>query len=254
MRVTIIHRKDQFLSEDPVFLAIGDLNKVGQLTNKQQDRLLTDPQAQNPYGYARDNPVVNKDATGLISEGEIEAVYKLLYLNSGRETVNSGIDAFFEPPGQSAQEHASAQAQFNYDFGTFSVTTAAIYGLNLSGTGAVIDAGNIVLAGVDKYCSGHVCKDLSQSQNVTAAQILNGIPTGKMADYTLSNKPSSYGSNGAPIWGVRSSTPQTSGNAKSNGAGSNGGGPSQLINLYQSLISVLNAYIGALSTPTNARH
>ena len=43
--------------------------------------------------------------------------------------------------------------------GTFSVTTAAIYGLNFSGTGAVIDIGNVVLGGIDKYCVCYLCKE-----------------------------------------------------------------------------------------------
>jgi RHS repeat-associated protein len=246
--------QSQFLSQDPVFLATGDSNKVQQITQKEQNQLLADLQAGNAYSYGRDNPIVNKDASGLISETEIEAAYKLLYLNSGRETVTSGADAFFGGAGQSPQEKASAQAQFQYDFGTFGVTNAAIYGLNLTGTGAAIDVGNLVLTGVDKYCSGHTCKNLNQSQTVTAGQVLASIPTGRTADYTLPNRSSSNGTGGGPIWGVTSNSQQGTSNIKGNGSGGGGSGSPSIASLYQSFISLLTSYIHVLSAPASSAH
>jgi RHS repeat-associated protein len=113
--------RGQFLSQEQIYLALGDRDRAQQLAERVQQAYLSDPQRLNMYSYGKDNPIGNKDTSGLISEGEIEAVYKLLYANSGRETVNSGIDAFFGSPGQTPQERASAQAQFRYDAGTFSV-------------------------------------------------------------------------------------------------------------------------------------
>jgi hypothetical protein len=245
--------RGQFLSQEQIYLALGDRDRVQQLAQRDQQAYLSDPQRLNMYSYAKDNPIGNKDTSGLISEGEIEAVYKLLYANSGRETVNGGIDAFFGSPGQTPQEQASAQAQFRYDAGTFSVTTAAIYGLNLTGTGAVIDIGNVVLGGVDKYCSGHVCKNLSQSQNVTSAQILAGIPTGPKADYTLSNRPANGSPAGGPVWGQNPGASQASGNTKSGGGGGGNSSPS-LIGIYQSVVALLTAYVSALSAPATSSH
>src|SRR6266705_2978354 len=74
--------RGQFLSQDPTFQAVGTpklteiLNRVntdkgpyyngwqsGQKMNDLQalQRFLSDPQLMNSYGYARDNPIVNKD-------------------------------------------------------------------------------------------------------------------------------------------------------------------------------------------------
>ena len=246
--------RGQFTSEEPIFLALGDKDRVQQLAQRDQQAYLSDPQRLNTYSYAKDNPITSKDTSGLISESEIEAVYKLLYANSGRETVNSGVEAFFGGQDQSPQQQSSAQAQFRYDAGTFSVTTAAIYGLNLSGTGAVIDIGNVVLGGIDKYCAGHLCKNLNESQNVTAAQILANIPTGSKVDYTLSNNSLNGSAGGGPVWGQKQSTSQSSGNIKSRGGGSAGSSSSPLIGLYQSLVSVLSAYVRALSAPASSSH
>ncbi len=49
--------RGQFLSEDSVFLGMGT-------DAKMLNQLLTDPQLQNSYSYARDNPITLKDADG----------------------------------------------------------------------------------------------------------------------------------------------------------------------------------------------
>ena len=46
----------RFVSEDPVFWEIGQ--------TKDGTKALLDPQAQNSYSYARNNPIVNKDPEG----------------------------------------------------------------------------------------------------------------------------------------------------------------------------------------------
>jgi RHS repeat-associated protein len=237
----------QFLTEDPTFLAVGNPNQLQQLTQQQQQQLLSDPQTLNSYGYARDNPIVNKDATGLISRSEFELLYKALNGASGLETISS-YNAALNTSGKRPEHQAADRAQAQYDAGTFIASTAVTYGFVAIDpiAGVAIDAGNFYLMGYDKYCATRVCRDFSQSQNVTAGQILSSIPTGKTADYTLSNKTSSNGSNGAPIWGVRSSAAPTTNtnNGKSNGGSSS----SSLIGLYQSLVATLTAYISVLTS------
>jgi RHS repeat-associated protein len=56
--------RGQFLSEDPSFLAIGDPTKLKQLTGRDQQAFLSDPQQVNSTSYSRDNPIVNKDPSG----------------------------------------------------------------------------------------------------------------------------------------------------------------------------------------------
>ncbi|WP_197520989.1 RHS repeat-associated core domain-containing protein [Bradyrhizobium icense] len=55
----------QFISQDPVFLAIGDAKKLNELTGLDQQTFLADPQAAHSYSYARNNPITNKDPKGL---------------------------------------------------------------------------------------------------------------------------------------------------------------------------------------------
>jgi RHS repeat-associated protein len=57
-------QRGQFLSEDPVFLAIGNPGQVQQLVQRDQQMLLANPQSLNSYLYAEDNPVVKKDPSG----------------------------------------------------------------------------------------------------------------------------------------------------------------------------------------------
>jgi RHS repeat-associated protein len=51
--------RGQFMSQDPVFVNLG--------VDKRSKTLLADPQLQNSYGYARDNPIIFKDAMGEIA-------------------------------------------------------------------------------------------------------------------------------------------------------------------------------------------
>jgi RHS repeat-associated protein len=54
----------QFLGEEPIFVAMGDRNRVSQLAQQDQQIYLRDPQQLNSYAYGRDNPVSRKDITG----------------------------------------------------------------------------------------------------------------------------------------------------------------------------------------------
>ena len=54
----------QFLSEDPLHLAIGNPALLKQLTGQDQQAYLTDPQQLNSYSYGRDNPITRSDPNG----------------------------------------------------------------------------------------------------------------------------------------------------------------------------------------------
>jgi RHS repeat-associated protein len=62
-------QRGQFLSQDPVLLALGNKNQVKQLTQQDQQDSLMNPQQMNIYGYSRDNPITQKDPDGLFSLG-----------------------------------------------------------------------------------------------------------------------------------------------------------------------------------------
>src|SRR5215467_13626393 len=56
--------RGQFISQDPSFLSVGDPNQVRQVTGRDQQTFLADPQLANSYSYGRDNPITNKDPQG----------------------------------------------------------------------------------------------------------------------------------------------------------------------------------------------
>jgi RHS repeat-associated protein len=56
--------RGQFMSQDPVFLHLGDQIKVKETTKRELQQLLIDPQALNSYSYARNNPLLLSDASG----------------------------------------------------------------------------------------------------------------------------------------------------------------------------------------------
>jgi RHS repeat-associated protein len=57
-------QRGQFISQDPSFLAVGDPNKLQQVTGLDQRAFLADPQLANSYSYGRDNPITIKDPQG----------------------------------------------------------------------------------------------------------------------------------------------------------------------------------------------
>jgi RHS repeat-associated protein len=54
----------RFLSEDLAFLAVGDAKNLKDITKFDQSTVLSDPQSLNSYSYARNNPIINRDADG----------------------------------------------------------------------------------------------------------------------------------------------------------------------------------------------
>jgi RHS repeat-associated protein len=72
----------QFITQDPVFLALGNPNQIQRITQQQQFLALTDPQKLNAYSYGRDNPVTLEDPSGdfipfIVALGAIFEAYSL---------------------------------------------------------------------------------------------------------------------------------------------------------------------------------
>src|SRR5262249_21756557 len=84
----------QFLSEDPTFLAIGDPTSLRALSNQDQQTFLADPQQMSSYGYGRDNPIMNKDASGKYVEISGSAVVPGRSFSGGFRFDSNGGDFF----------------------------------------------------------------------------------------------------------------------------------------------------------------
>ncbi len=59
--------RGQFMSQDPVFLAVGNGAEIKARTGFDMLTVLSDPQQLNSYAYARNNPIRYKDPTGNLS-------------------------------------------------------------------------------------------------------------------------------------------------------------------------------------------
>jgi RHS repeat-associated protein len=92
--------RGQFLSQEPIFLNIGDPGRVSQLAQLDQQTYLGDPQQLNAYSYGRDNPIARKDPNGRFAQvlagaviGDVMGVGSQLYsdLSTGQ---TSGVSTY----------------------------------------------------------------------------------------------------------------------------------------------------------------
>jgi len=88
--------RGQFISQDSVFLSIGDQAKLKQYAGQDQAEVLADPQQMNSYAYGRDNPIARSDPSGNSSR---QAFFFALTYNGN----NPGVAA--------AKQQAVAQLQ-----------------------------------------------------------------------------------------------------------------------------------------------
>jgi RHS repeat-associated protein len=218
----------QFLSEDPVFLALADPGKLERLTQQDQQNFLADPQQMNSYSYGRDNPMTTSDPKGLASMFSKDPLLATPELY-GYVSLLGDANAYFSKGPKTPATQNSQKAQLQLD----AVVDAAVVLATETEEGCLTVAGT-VLQGVDAYCSGHTCKDFSDSQNTTPGAILVSLrpSAGSVASpYGLSNVTVSTN--------IAQGSPQTHGQA---GA--------QFISNLQSFVSALSAYVAGLSSKT----
>jgi RHS repeat-associated protein len=97
--------RGQFLSEDPVHLALGNPAQVQGYTGLPEQAYLADPQLLNSYSYARDNPITKSDPKGLSAAGAPIGPWGLLLsLFIPNET---SYDPVYEPEQYAAQHSAT---------------------------------------------------------------------------------------------------------------------------------------------------
>lgn len=93
--------RGQFLSQDPVFWEIAQ--------TKDGNVILQNPQAQNSYSYALNNPIINKDATGRLSTEAVlnKPVSSFLYA-VGWKLFSAGFTVFNKPFAGKLMEHSAS--------------------------------------------------------------------------------------------------------------------------------------------------
>jgi RHS repeat-associated protein len=84
----------QFISQDASFLAIGNPNKLKELSKQDQQKFLSDPQQMNSYNYARNNPISNKDPDGnsLVDSIVIKTFKGVASAKDMTDLANYGLD------------------------------------------------------------------------------------------------------------------------------------------------------------------
>ncbi len=114
----------RFISQDSAFLALGDNSKIKDITDKELQEYLSDPQSLNSYTYARNNPLYYIDPTGQFWN-----------------PFNSIQGAWFTTVGNVANSYAKHDPIFNY------ATNHAWVGYTAGGIGLAAGIGAGVLYG-----------------------------------------------------------------------------------------------------------
>ncbi|ANV99357.1 hypothetical protein LMTR13_03350 [Bradyrhizobium icense] len=154
----------QFISHDPVFLAIGDANKLKQLTGLDQQTFLSDPQLANSTSYARGNPIRNKDPEG-----------KFINIVAG-----AIIGDFVGVASQLYNDVSTGRSS--------SVTEYIAAGLGGAANGAVIASGGYWYGPVGGLVGGGVQSAVSQTGSITNGS-RNNFSFGEVVGSGLSQAP-----------------------------------------------------------------
>jgi RHS repeat-associated protein len=109
--------RGQFLSQDPVFLNMG--------VDRRTPTALADPQLQNAYAYARNNPVALRDPEGEFLFVPVALALlmasQLVYYHNTRENVQ-----VLRSPTASSAEKDRATNRFFFDLGMSAVSVATV--------------------------------------------------------------------------------------------------------------------------------
>ncbi len=77
----------RFISQDNVFLAVGNDSRIQQLTGLNSEAYLLDPQAMNSYAYARNNPITYVDMDGNYPSWNILKTYGTTAVKLAKEYI-----------------------------------------------------------------------------------------------------------------------------------------------------------------------
>jgi RHS repeat-associated protein len=139
--------RGQFLSQEPIFLSLGDSGEVKKLSKEDQQSYLRDPQLQNSYSYARDNPIALKDQNGKLVQTALLLARNALI---GGATADLGLYASNVPLNLNQGKTGSQVFTNNFstsDYAEAFGKGAVVGAINPSGvftTGALVGAVDLV--------------------------------------------------------------------------------------------------------------
>jgi RHS repeat-associated protein len=88
----------KFISQDPVFRAIGNEAEIQEKTGFNMQALLSDPQQLNSYSYARSNPIMYSDPTGNLSwDALLNSPVNSIQHVMGWEVASLGVNVINRP-------------------------------------------------------------------------------------------------------------------------------------------------------------
>ena len=188
--------KGEFLSEDPVFLAIGNRDQVKQLSQQDQQLWLADPQNLNSYAYANDNPITKSDPTGRGPElipiilGIVEVYGWAMNSIDAKNAYNADLAYRSVTSGN---DKAQASAQFGYDQLQGAVASAFTKAgwKRVSPTLGVLQAGQDVLTSGPDVASYYGSGGLQRNLNEVWGFASNKLQTAGSLS-TIFNSGSSY--------------------------------------------------------------
>ncbi len=107
----------KFISQDPVFLAVGDGEGYKKLTNFKFELYLSNPQLQNSYAYAADNPLKFIDTKGNIAETVWDAGCVAFDIGSYFHNELKAVGALFRGDLSGAVNHTNEAMGFLLNLG-----------------------------------------------------------------------------------------------------------------------------------------
>jgi RHS repeat-associated protein len=129
--------RGQFITEDPVFLAIGS-PQAEQIANIKLPSILSDPQQLNAYSYAENNPITKKDASGRVTVQALLSSLSSVLTQLSILLSSSYVAGHVAVPGLSSQPLPAASALLNRSL-TVNPGAATITSSNQSQYGYIVN-------------------------------------------------------------------------------------------------------------------